>query len=66
MRITDYERGRSLSDVAITLTHDEAAELAAYLHQLIKHRDLGHAHLTEVSGTRLERELTIAIVEGAA
>lgn len=55
-----------MSDVAITLTHDEAAELAAYLHQLIKHRELGHAHLTEVSGTRLERELTIAIVEGAA
>lgn len=66
MRITDYERGRSLSDVAITLTQDEAAELAAYLNRLIKHRELGHAHLSEVSGTHLERELTIAIVEGAA
>lgn len=55
-----------MSDVAITLTQDEAAELAAYLNRLIKHRELGHAHLSEVSGTHLERELTIAIVEGAA
>ena len=66
MRITDYEQGRSLSDVAITLTSDEASELAAYLHRLIQHRELGHAHLSEVSGMKLERELTIAIVEGAA
>jgi len=66
MRITDYERGRTLSDVAITLTADEASELAAYLNRLIKHRELGHAHLSEVRGVHLERELTIAIVEGAA
>lgn len=66
MRITDYERNQSLSDVAITLTAEEASELAAYLHRLIKHRELGHAHLSEVTGMRLERELTIAITEGSA
>lgn len=66
MRITDFERGRSLSDVAITLTADEATELAAYLNRLIKHREVSTAHLSEVSGMKLERELTIAIVEGAA
>lgn len=64
MRITDYERGKSLSDVCISLTRDEAEELHAYLQCLLTRPDLSRAHLSEVVGSRLERELTIALEKG--
>lgn len=61
MRITDYERGKTLRDVAITLTPDEAEELAAYLHRLMGRPEVAHAHLSNLCGAQLEQELTIAI-----
>lgn len=65
MRITDYEGGRTLRDVAITLTRDEAEELAAYLHRLIGAQQIPHAHLCAVRGSHLEQELTIALDQGS-
>lgn len=61
MRITDFEGGRYLNDVAIQLSPDEATELAAYLDRLIHNNQVHTAHLTEVSGTHLAREITIHI-----
>lgn len=61
MRITDYEGGRTLRDVAITLTRAEAEELAGYLACLIQRTELRQAHLCNVRGTALDQELTIAI-----
>jgi hypothetical protein len=61
MRITDYEGGKTLRDVAITLTRDEAEELAAYLHRLMGTPSVRHAHLSAVRGAHLDQELTIAI-----
>lgn len=61
MRITDFEGGRSLNDVAIQLSPEEASELAAYLDRLIHNNSVSTAHLTEVSGTHLAREITIHI-----
>ncbi len=61
MRITDYEVGRTLRDVAIVLTRDEAEELASYLHRLVARPAVRHAHLSAVIGSHLEQELTIAI-----
>ncbi len=34
MRVTDFETGRSLNDVCLTLTHEEAEELGGYLARL--------------------------------
>lgn len=62
MRITDYESARSLRDVSIALTRNEAEELANVLQRLLSQPDLGKVHLSEVQATHLERELTIAVV----
>ncbi len=63
MRITDYEAGRVINDVAITLTRAEAEELAAYLRRLIHGPEVQRAHLSEIQDNRLEKELTIALTE---
>jgi hypothetical protein len=64
MRITDYEGGRALSDVSITLTPQEAEELALYLSRMLKSEEVNRAHLSEFINNRLERELTISIEPG--
>ena len=62
MRITDFESGRSLNDVCLTLTRDEAEELCQYLSRLTSNRpDLRHVHLTEIRGSTVERELAVAL-----
>ena len=61
MRITDYEQGKNLSDVCISLTRDEAEELCAYLKRLLSCPEVGRAYLSEIVGSRLERELTVAL-----
>jgi len=65
MRITDFEGGRSLNDVSIQLSPEEASELAAYLDRLIHSPSLKTAHLCEVSGVHLAREITIHIQQPA-
>ncbi len=62
MRITDYEGGRTLRDVAITLTAEEAQELADYLRRLVSRPAVRHAHLSALTGAQLDQELTISIV----
>ncbi len=62
MRITDFETGRSLNDVSLTLTHEEAQELCQYLARLTEGRsDLRHVHLMELQGARVHRELAVAL-----
>ncbi len=61
MRITDYETQRTLNDVGITLTAEEADELCAYLTRLRDCPDVRRVHLSEIVGNRLERELTLAV-----
>jgi len=62
MRITDFESGRSLNDVCLTLTREEAEELCQYLNRLTSNRpDLRHVHLTEIQGSTVERELAVAL-----
>lgn len=61
MKIVDDQSGTHLSDVEITLSRDEAAELAAYLHRLVQTPSIGHAHLSELEGVHLERQLTVSI-----
>jgi hypothetical protein len=66
MRITDYEQGKVLNDVCIALTRDEAEELAAYLKKLLTKPEIGRAYLSQIVGSRLEKELTIALEQGKA
>ncbi|HMS56174.1 MAG TPA: hypothetical protein PKA27_12305 [Fimbriimonadaceae bacterium] len=66
MRITDYASSRTLNDVSLSLTPNEAAELAAYLERLVNNPTIGKAYLSEVVGNRLERELTVTIQTPAA
>lgn len=57
----DFEQGRAVSDIAIQLTPEEATELAAYIHRLLHAPDVRAAHLSEVKGLSIWRELTIRI-----
>jgi hypothetical protein len=61
MRITDYEKNRNLRDISITLTREEAEDLAAYLNQLLKEPEVNRAWLSEIKGVKLEKEITIAV-----
>lgn len=61
MKILDYESNKTLTDVAIYLTHDEACELAAFLNRLVDRPQIHKVHLSEIVSDRLERELTVAI-----
>lgn len=61
MLIKDYETNRSLNDVVLTLTMDEAGELCDYLHRLQVDPELNRVHLSEVVGTRLDKEITVVL-----
>jgi hypothetical protein len=59
VRIVDYQSGKELRDVALALTDEELDDLALYLKRLRRDRRLHQAHLTQIVGSRLERELTV-------
>ncbi len=61
MRITDFETGRHLNDVCLTLTQEEAEELCGYLNRLTAQTDLGHVHLMELEGSRVGREFAVSL-----
>ena len=61
MRITDFETGRNMNDVCLTLTQDEAEELCGYLTRLTNHTELGHVHLTELEGSHVGREFAVSL-----
>jgi len=63
MRIMDYETNRSLNDIGVFLTLDEAEELCAYLQCLQNRPGIQRIHLSEVLGNHLEREITVGIDE---
>ena len=61
MRIFDYERQRDLTDVAISLSRDEAADLLATLQRLVKQPSLSKVYLSQIKGNVIEREIAIAL-----
>ena len=61
MRITDYETTRTLTDVGLVLTRDEAEELYIYLHKMLDRGELRKAFITEMDDFGINRELTIAL-----
>jgi hypothetical protein len=61
MRIFDYETNRDLNDVELHLTPQEVEDLIAYLATLKKRPELQKVHLSEVVGSRLEREITVLL-----
>lgn len=61
MKITDYENGRQLRDIGISLTSEEAKEMIGYLQRLIEDSSISHAYLTEVSARGIEREIAVTI-----
>jgi len=66
MKILDYETNKTLNDVAIFLTQDEAAELAVFLNRLVDKPQIHKVYLSEIVKNRLERELTVSIDCGLA
>jgi hypothetical protein len=62
MKIVDYQTGKELRDVSLLLNDEELEDLALYIGRLRSDRRLSCAHLTQVSGARLERELTVALI----
>ncbi len=61
MKITDFESGRSLNDVCLILTREEAEELCGYLSRLTAQPEVRHVHLTELQGASVQRELAVAL-----
>jgi hypothetical protein len=59
LRIVDYQSGKELRDVALSLTDEELDDLFLYLRRMRSDRRLGCAHLSQIVGARLERELTV-------
>ena len=65
MRIFDYEGQKDLSDVAISLSRDEAADLLATLERLVKQPSLSKVYLSQIRGNVIEREIAIALDKDA-
>ena len=61
MRIFDYERQKDLTDIAISLSRDEAADLLATLERLVKQPSLSKVFLSQITGNVIEREIAIAL-----
>jgi hypothetical protein len=61
MRITDYEKGHTLRDISISLTLEEAQDLALFLNRLLKSPGVNRMYLSEVVGAHLEKEITISV-----
>ena len=61
MRIFDYERQRDLTDVAISLSRDEAADLLMTLQRLVSQPSLSKVYLSQIKGNVIEREIAIAL-----
>lgn len=61
MRIFDYEKQRDLTDVAISLSRDEAADLLMTLQRLVKQPSLSKVYLSQIKGNVIEREIAIAL-----
>lgn len=61
MRIFDYEGQKDLTDVAISLSRDEAADLLMTLERLVKQPDLSKIYLSQIKGNVIEREIAIAL-----
>lgn len=61
MDIRDYESGRSLNDVDIVLSRDEAEELSAYLGRLLTNPGLKTVQLTRLEGMTIASELSVTL-----
>lgn len=61
MRIFDYEGQKDLTDVAISLSRDEAADLLMTLERLVNQPDLSKVYLSQIEGNVIEREIAIAL-----
>ncbi len=61
MHIHDYESGRDLRDVNITLSRDEAEEMVSYLHALLKNPHINHITLNEIKNAILEKEISFSV-----
>lgn len=64
MRIFDYEGQRDLSDVAISLSREEAEDLLGTLERLVKQPNLSKVYLSQIQGNIIEREIAIALDRG--
>jgi hypothetical protein len=65
MRIFDYEGQKNLTDVAISLSRDEAADLLATLERLVKQPSLSKVYLSQIRGNVIEREIAITLDKNA-
>jgi hypothetical protein len=63
MRIMDYETNRSLNDVGLFLTIEEAEDLLSYLRRLKDVPSMQRIYLSEIHDQRLEREITVALTD---
>jgi hypothetical protein len=64
MKIRDYESGRTLTDIDIILSRDEAEELSEYLHRLLSNPTLKCVQLSNVEGIHVSAEVSVTL-EGA-
>ena len=62
MKITDYATGRTVENVQLDLSAEEAWDLATYLRRLLN-GDNKQAYLSDVKGVRLERDFAVQIDE---
>ncbi len=65
MEMIDYETGRDLVDVGITLTREEALDMVAFLSHLLREPEVKRAYISDVRGFCLEREITLSLREGS-
>jgi hypothetical protein len=61
MKIVDYETSKTLNDVGIVLSRDEAEDLIMYLRKLTQEPAVDRIYLSDFEDGRLEREISLGL-----
>ncbi len=65
MKIVDYATSKTLNDVGIVLSREEAEDLIMYLRKLTEPAGIDRIYLSDFEAGRLEREISLALECGA-
>lgn len=58
MNIRDFESGKDLTDVSISLTREELVDLQTYIGRLLNNPEIKHVHLSEFQGCIVTKEIS--------
>lgn len=63
MKISDFETGHEILDVGLTLSANEAEDLALFLERLLSSETLERVYLSDIAAGTIQQELTVKVLK---